>query len=258
MRNLTRHICEDQANVLVVNQTYLTNTMKTSIYYGLYSPDVTLSDVSASCNSGNCTWPMYSSLAICASTADVTTSLRTSCSTLDSTQCNYSLPSGGSLAGENDFMSISTTDNIGFTSTAFANTNPVIDFFTFLISNKTSQPLLLESTLHLCAQSYNTSIINGKTETKELASWTTLNTTQDYVVEVPHDLAKYMMGHYSFNTMNAFLGSILQGRYQINGDIPTYGSDAIEILVDTLLVEPYDEAAMANFLNGLATSMTNT
>ena len=244
--------------MLAVNQTYLTNSMKASIYYGLYSPNATLSDVSASCNSGNCTWPMYSSLAICASTADVTTSLRTSCSTLNSTQCNYSLPSGGSLAGKNDFMSISTTDDVGFTSIAFPNTSPVIDFFTFLISNKTSQPLLLESTLHLCAQRYKTSVINGKTETKELASWTSLNTTQDYVVEVPNDPAEYVMSYYSFNTMNAFLRNILQGRYEINGDIPIYSSDAIEILVDTLLVEPYDEAAMVNFLSGLATSMTNT
>ena len=223
--------------MLTVNQTYLTNTMKASIYYGLYSPNGTLPDVSAPCNSGNCTWPVYTSLAICASTADVTTSLRTSCSTLDSTQCDYSLPSGGSLAGKNNFMSISTTDDVGFISIAFPNTSPVIDFFAFLISNKTSQPLLLESSLHLCAQSYNTSVINGKTEKKELASWTNLNTTQDYVVEVPDDPTEYVMGYYSFNTMNAFLRSILQGRYEIDGDIPIYGSDAIEILVDTLLVE---------------------
>ena len=65
-------------------------------------------------------------------------------------------------------MSISTTDSPSFTSLAFATTNPVIDFFTFLISNKTSEPLLLESALHVCVQSYNTSVINGKTETREL------------------------------------------------------------------------------------------
>ena len=155
-------------------------------------------------------------------------------------------------------MSISTTDDTAFSSLAFAKTNPLTDFFTFLISSKTSQPLLLESALHPCVQSYNTSVINGKTETRELAVWTHLNTTQDYVVEVPDDPAKYVMGYYSFNTMTTFLRNILQGRYQVNGGTPIYGSDAIEVLVDTLLVEPYDEAAMLKFLNGLATSMTNT
>lgn len=123
----------------------------------------------------------------------------------------------------------------------------MIDFFTFLISNKTSQPLLLESALRVRVQSYNTSVINGKTETRELTFWTDLNTTQDYVVEVPNDPVEYVMGYYSFNTMNVFLKSIFQGRYEINGDIPIYGSDAIE-----------DEAAMVNFLNEVATSMTNT
>lgn len=82
--------------------------------------------------------------------------------------------------------------------------------------------------------------------------------SQDYVVQVPNDPARYVMGYYSFNTLNAFLKNIFQGRYQIKGDNPIYGSDAIEVLVDTLLVEPYDEAAMLLFLQGLATSMTNT
>ena len=244
------------AKAVVANQTYLINSMKASIYNGLYNPNVTLSDVSASCGTGNCTWPLHSSLAVCASTADVSTSLRSSCST--SGQCNYSLPSGALLAGKDDFMSISAADNTAFASLAFANTIPVVDFYTFLISNKTSEPLLLESALHLCVQSYNTSVVNGKTETKELASWTSLNITDYYEVEVPDDPARYVMGSDSFNTMNTFLKGILQGRYKIIGDLPVYESDAIEVLVDSLLAEPYDEAAMMNFLNGLATSMTNT
>ena len=155
-------------------------------------------------------------------------------------------------------MSISAANDTAFASLVFANTNPVVDFYTFLISNKTSKPLLLESALHLCVQSYNTSVVNGKTETKELASWTSLNITNKYEVEVPNDPATYVMGSYSFNTMNMFLKSILQGRYKIIDDRPIYESDAIAVLVDLLLAEPYDEAAMMSFLNGLATSMTNT
>ncbi|MCJ1229317.1 hypothetical protein MMC12_005982 [Toensbergia leucococca] len=86
------------------------------------------------------------------------------------------------------------------------------------------------------------SFISGKTETKELTSWSNLNSTLDYVVKVPDD-----------DTQN-----IMQGRYTVINGNPIYESDAIEVLVDTLLVEPYDLAAMVKFLNGLATSMTNT
>ena len=170
-------------------------------------------------------------------------------------RCNYTLPSGASLAGENDFISILSTNDD--TSIAFAKTHPVIDFFTFLISNETSQLLLFESALHLCVQSYETVVTNGTTNTKEVKSWTALNTTQDYRIEVPNDPTEYVMGVYSFNTMQAFLENIFQGRYSIVDDLPIYGSDAIEVFVDTLLMPPYDMAAMTNILHGLATSMSN-
>ena len=107
-------------------------------------------------------------------------------------------------------------------------------------------------------QSYNTSVISGKTETKELTSWSNLNSTLDYVVKVPDDDTQYVMSRYSVITMNDFLRNIMQGRYTVINGNPIYESDAIEVLVDTLLVEPYDLAAMVKFLNGLATSMTNT
>ncbi len=230
--------------------------MKASIYNGLYDPNSTLSDISASCLSGSCTWPLYSSLAICASTAGVSKSLNSSCSA--SNQCNYSLLNGGSLAGSDDTMSILTTNEEDITSVAFARTTPVIDFFTLLISNRTSKPLLLESALHLCVQQYDTSVVNGKTETQERTRWTSLNMTQDYMIEVPGDPARYVMNYYSFKTMHEFLEKMFQGRYEVIDDSPNYGSDVIEVLVDALLVEPYDEAAMEIFLRGLAMSMTNT
>ena len=231
--------------------------MKASIYNGLYNPMIALSDVSASCNSGNCSWPQYNSLAICALTSDVTSSLRSSCSNSTPSVCNYSLPNGPSLASKNEHMSLLTTDDAS-PSVAFAQINSVTDFFTFLISNKTGQPILLESVLQLCVQTYNTTVINGRTETKELGSSSNLNSTLDYTLYAPDDDTTYVVSRYSFNTMNTYLKTIFQGRYAINDGLPTYGSDAIEVLVDSLLAEPYDLAAMIDFLNGMATSMTNT
>ena len=248
----------DYADILAANQTYPINEIKAGIYKGLYSPNATLSDVQASCQSGNCTWPAYSSLAICASTADVSTSMKSSCSASDTKHCNYSLPSGAILAGDNEFISILSTDNETATSIAFQQTNPLADFFTFLISNKTSEPLLLESALHLCVQNYDTRVVNGKTQTKELNEpWTDLNTTISYEVIVPDDPAHYLMGKLSFETIQAFLKHIFQGQYNITNNNPIYGSDAIEVFVETLLVAPYDLAAMINFLTGFATCMTN-
>lgn len=242
-----------------VNRSYLINPMKGSVFNGLYNPSTTLSDITVSCGSGNCTFPVHYSLAICAWTADVTPLLQKSCSQSDQTQCNYTLPSGDSLAGPNDIMSILTTSSPSPKSIAFANSSPIIDFYTFVISNQTSQPLLLESAFHLCVQRYNTTVTNGKTLTRQLgSSLTNLSYTNPYNVSVPKDPGTdYTMGYYSFSGMTDFLATVFRGRYTVIDDKPTYGSDAIEVFVDALLVPPYDLPAMQTILAGVATSMTN-
>ena len=154
-------------------------------------------------------------------------------------------------------MSILPTSDDNSDSIAFAQTDPLINFYTFLISNQTSKPLLLESALHLCVQSYNTTVTNGATRTELLSSWKNINSTLDYVLEVPDDDRSYVMSRYSFNTMHAFLAKVLLGRYKIIDSNPYYETDVVEILVNTLFIAPYDIAAMSIFLNGLATSMTN-
>ena len=49
-----------------------------AIQSGLFSQNTAVPDVQPVCSSGNCTWPSYRSLAICAGFADVTSSLQTS------------------------------------------------------------------------------------------------------------------------------------------------------------------------------------
>ena len=67
------------------------------------------------------------------------------------------------------------------------------------------------------------------------------------------------MGQYSFNSLASFLATVINGSYIVDADETiTYETDAIEVLVNTLLVEPYDQEAMVIFLNGLTISMTNS
>lgn len=232
--------------------------MKASIYNGIYNSKISLSDAEPRNTCANATWPIYNSLAICASTSDVTAWLRSSCSATKSPSCNHALPNGTSIAGQHDFMSLVPSSDSASDSIAFAQTNPVVSFYTFFISNQTAKPVLLESALHLCIHSYNTTVTDGKTKTDWLSSSTSTNWTLDYVLNVPDDDTDFVMSRYSFNTMTAFLRRVLQGRYQIIDNNPYYETDVIGVLVNTLLVPPYDMAAMSIFLNGLATSMTNT
>ena len=67
--------------VILVGQSDLPQpslAMAGAIQSGLFSQNTAVPDVQPFCTSGNCTWPSYRSLAICARSADVTSSLQTS------------------------------------------------------------------------------------------------------------------------------------------------------------------------------------
>lgn len=51
--------------------------MKGAIQSGLFSQNSAVPDIQPVCSSGNCTWPSYRSLSVCARSADVTSSLKT-------------------------------------------------------------------------------------------------------------------------------------------------------------------------------------
>lgn len=74
---------------------------------------------------------------------------------------------------------------------------------------------------------------------------------------MPNENLTFVMGDYSYRSLAGFLKTVFSGTYIIDDGIITYGSDAIEVLVDTLLVAPWDEAAMSTFLEGMAISITN-
>lgn len=66
------------------------------------------------------------------------------------------------------------------------------------------------------------------------------------------------MGEYSFEALTNFLATVFQGSYTIDGNgTTTYESDAIDVLVDTLLLESYDQKDVAICLNGFTISITN-
>lgn len=78
-------------------------------------------------------------------------------------------------------------------------------------------------------------------------------------VYIPGDDTIYIMGDYSYATLQQFLAEIIfEGSLTITPNSPVrYGSDAIEVLVDTLFLPLYDLEAMASFLNGFSTGITN-
>ena len=210
-----------------------------------------------------CSWQPHTTLAVCAYVADVSQFIQEhsySSSSYDMTTF-YTLPSGGYLAGRYENMSITSTNSTNFASLAFSNvpvTASISNFYTFFFSRQTGMPTLLETSLQLCTQTLNATVTNGTTNTVEISRSTTVVESGGHIVLVPGDETIYTMGDYSYNNLHSFLPTIFRGIYTIDAEKNiNYGSDAIEVLVDTLLVMPYDLEAMALFLNGFATSVTN-
>ncbi|KAI9738733.1 MAG: hypothetical protein M1834_008238 [Cirrosporium novae-zelandiae] len=138
-------------------------TMKAAIYNGIYSSDISSIDFSPSCDSGNCTWPKYSTLAISSQCADVTNHISQNCS--DVTKCPARLPDGP-LLHVFYYLNVTTYDMWGNQTLAFKNIpNRLLDFVTMYSPssfNNASDVKAFECILYFTVNSYSgTTMTNG-------------------------------------------------------------------------------------------------
>ena len=82
--------------------------MKAAVLNGMFLADPNPL-VSFTCPTGNCTWPDFSTLAVCSSCVDMTQYMQQVCpatndtTSSNSTSCGWSLPNGASLNGSSAF-----------------------------------------------------------------------------------------------------------------------------------------------------------
>jgi hypothetical protein len=165
--------------------------MKGAFSNGLFAgANVTIDDVSPTCTTGNCTFPDYKSLAVCAMSADVTSHLM-----VNSTkqELKYCLPGGfcavnnaskdylGSTLRATVTSAVTQADELAtkngrafkYTSLAFADhSSPVSDFY-IIYANTTDDHsgtqgvhwAAIEFALHWCAPTLSTHVTNGTATT---------------------------------------------------------------------------------------------
>lgn len=265
---------------------YLPPSTVASIYAGL-GGGVNLSQVAPSCPTGNCTWDTYNSLALCANpVANLTHLLNRAtmpenadwnCSTFGTMSdhiCNYSLPSGAYLAGEDMFTNItslalngsllqqSLTAYANIKSIAFSNIPVVLDFFMVYYSASINNVAAIEASLSLCGQNYNTSVTNGKTTTTELDRWGSLNTSavSDWYPMWPIiGNSTTLWVHEGFITsLQATLATTFTGHHEVNDDgFQTFSTVAVQALNNSLVGSTDDVAAIQSFMEELAVSISN-
>lgn len=169
-------------------------TLFASSYTGLSNNSATLSAVVTNCNTGNCTWPPYPSLGICANVVDISDRLSPNpCNPnpsedepepfLNDSCFNYTLQS---ISGYSDFqftnlysnnLTTSLLSNSFFQNSGlfFAESQSLIDNTTILADfiilhqplplSLSKGAVALECKLEFCVQIYETSVRSGNTTT---------------------------------------------------------------------------------------------
>ncbi|KAJ4289568.1 hypothetical protein N0V90_010897 [Kalmusia sp. IMI 367209] len=270
--------------------------MKGAIFSGLFaSANVTINDTLPTCTTGNCTFPDYQSLAICASSADVTSHLQ---NLTTKGELKWCLPGGfcnsnnltARTAGHDaiiaNITSAVTRANkdasdgkdlwpFNYTSVAFANhVTPVGDFYILYENLTRSGPstatpwMAVELVLDWCVPTFSTHVTNGTAVTSR---------RPDPFMDFDADLGYVITGHVgdqqitvdpkSHFTLQRYLNLTLSGLAYRTGDIDIYAdSDQVQKLVSFFGIGGQDAVsttradglvALDAMLLNTATSMTN-
>ena len=170
------------------NPTWMVDSrLKSSIYTGLYSNAAP--DVPITCSTGNCTWGIYQSLAICSECTDITGDIQKMCTSPTENDCAVTLPNNLSIvAGAiafNPTVNVSShidrTINYRDYHFAFAAFSALATPSGLRNSGTYSNARAVECVLYWCVKTY-TSSTNGSDFTETLI---TSDTNQNLLAWVP-------------------------------------------------------------------------
>ena len=144
------------------------------------------------CPTGNCTWPSYSTLAVCSSCVSMTEYMARSCGKQfggNGTDCGWELPSGATLNTNSSVFGMSSqtpspsgpmayTDIIKLTFMGTEAQNGTV-----LAISEHSSPWATQCVLRYCVQTLDTVVHNGITRQNVTATFTNAS-----VIEISNDL----------------------------------------------------------------------
>ena len=219
--------------------------IKPAIFSGLWANYSTvIPALEPVCPTGNCTWPKYQSVGVCANMSDVSHLLIN-----DTTVQNglgRKLPNGAyldiSATGVNalNITASGELDTLAFQDVApfhvMADIFVIIDYSVGVGNDTRAVELLLS----LCRREYNTTVVNGRASTSAVIVAMT-DTDPD-----PRPSSAYSP---AWNFQNIFSGSTSDG-------MPT--TDSAELFAQAAFQAPKYTANLLAMMTNIATSLTNT
>ncbi|KAI1153152.1 hypothetical protein F4825DRAFT_461315 [Nemania diffusa] len=236
---------------------------RAAVYDGIITTDA-ISTAPVYCETANCTWPIFPSLAVCGACTESTFS--TSCDLEKG--CNYSMPSGTSI-----FSSTSIPFEYHFTvtpsngsSTLDTSSKAIVSIFDIMSSAKTPPDNIVRAHqcgLWFCLQSYNVTVTNGIVDRSVIVEWSkseavpksSANSDEYVFVDIPPQMnakehARYSVPSDSLKTLRAFIDKLTLGNASQVAGVVSYDSDWVQAI----------EAAtgdLSGWISRLALSLTN-
>ncbi|KAL3417623.1 hypothetical protein PVAG01_10633 [Phlyctema vagabunda] len=138
--------------------------MKAAVYSGLFAESEPASP-KVSCETGNCTWPSFSTLAVCYSCVDLTPFMTRFCNdSSDTSDCGWQVPQGARLRDSKDVFSMTS-----FTPSMFGDM-PYTNIIKLIFMGTEAQdgdpenfnPWATQCTIDYCSQTMTSTVVNGK------------------------------------------------------------------------------------------------
>jgi hypothetical protein len=235
--------------------------LKAAVWGGLFAADINPVPP-FDCPTGNCTWPDFSTLAVCSSCVSMTDYMERDCNNNNgnSSDCGWALPNGAKLNGSSAVFSMTPAipSTIGDMSYA---TIIKLTFMGTEAQNKEStnqltgsgivQPWAQQCTLKYCVQDMHTLVENGRlaqtvTATYENSSVLSINEALQAGIDTP----LYITSKLHNETFNVG-GSVMLGIQQWFADLFKTGSATREDISKT------DSNIVVNLTVGVSSGMVS-
>ncbi len=233
-------------------------SMKAAIYNGVFAiGNDAERGIDHTCSTGNCTWPNFSSLAVCNKCENITSLVEKDC---NNTGCHMlSLPNGPTLSGLGGQINSSVT-NI---STSLNEIQASVFKFSTLVSKRVNVPkdaFAIECALWYCVQTYATSVRDSVISQNVLSSWrndsATLAQRSDLMYNVSAsglnngtNNSSFRVAFLAAEALNSFMSETFTGSGGLNHSGAAFSSDVQQAL--------YNTQSISARIDNLAVSMTN-
>ena len=217
-------------------------SMKAAIYDGVFAIGNNADrNIQYNCPTGNCTWPEFSTLAVCSKCEDITSLVEKFC---NDTGCYMiSLPNGPTLTGFGGQINASVS-NI---SASLYEIEASVVKFTSLVSKRiedSNDALAVECAMWYCVQTYRASVENSVMSQEALVSWRNDSATLDqpsdlfynvsaYNLSMGTDTNMFKVSYLAAKALNSFMARTFTGNGGMNTTGSAFSSDIMQALYNT-------------------------